>query len=55
MINSGKKEVLDILQNLRKEEIVELIKDIHQVVMIHYDNYCDVTGYMSFDQFYKYF
>ena len=51
MIINGKKEIIDILQSLRKDEIVELIKDINMVVRVHYDNYADSTNLIGFDKF----
>jgi hypothetical protein len=51
MIVSGKKEIIEILQSIRKEEIVELIKDINVVVKVHYVNYADSSNLIGFDKF----
>lgn len=53
MVVSGKKEIIEILQSIRKEEIVELIKDINVVVKVHYMNYADSSNLIGFDKFFQ--
>jgi len=43
--------MLNFLESIRKEEIVELIKDINVVVKVHYVNYADSSNLIGFDKF----
>jgi len=50
---SQKREIVEMLGTLRKDEITSLTQDIQSFLLTHYQNYCDASGFMNFEQFYK--
>jgi hypothetical protein len=54
VVMSEKKTIYETLQKLRKDDIIEVIRDIHSIMSVQYVNYSE-EGHMSFDGFYKFY
>jgi hypothetical protein len=51
-INS-KKNILEALAYIRREEYLDILKDLNNVLLPHYMNYCNKFGLIIFDNFFQ--
>jgi hypothetical protein len=51
--NNSKKNILEALNYIRKEEFLEILEDLNNVLFPHYLNYCNKIGLIIFDNFFQ--
>jgi len=50
-----KRKINDILFNLKKSEINDIIKDVNPLIEPHYSKYCNKQGLLNFETFFNFY